>query len=90
MKDTLIKVDTASTQKLDPEMEHLHQQHVRLYSAGPTWASLQIRSYGPINPSGYGKSHNAYSDASLTVETATQLRNALNVWLSEHQPLSSL
>lgn len=83
----MIQVLTASTKKLDLEDRQIvhNPNHVRLYSETRHLAGLQIRTEGPITHSGRGKSHKCYSHATLNVETATKLRDALNEWLETQE-----
>ena len=85
MKDTSIEVSWTGIKRTDSENPD-HLQHVRLYPAGPTWASLQIRGKGAITESGRGKVWSWWSSAHLDFESAFKLRAALTAWIEEHYP----
>ena len=83
MKDTSIAVSWTGIKRTDDDLNHT-QHVVRLYPAGPTWASLQIRGKSAITESGSGKAWSWWSSAHLDLDSATNLRDALNEWIGEH------
>ena len=56
---------------------------IRIFGHSPDMAMLQIRTRGSINESG-GVPFHINSSAHLSLDTATELRDWLSVWITEH------
>ncbi len=83
MIDTSIPVPTNIRRVDDEDIGHL--RHIRLYPAGPTWASLQIRGRSAVTQSGRGKVWSWWSSAHLDYTAAVELRTALTDWIEDQR-----
>ena len=81
--ETLVKTHTHTKIQRDPPDADV-QSHVRIYGEMPGRVALQIRSHGIM--SSHGKvSKSAYSHASLDLDQAKGVRDALDAWIKEQE-----
>lgn len=82
LRDVLIKASTV-TKKLDFQTVTDTQSHVRFYFSSPDTCGLQIRARGPIVDG--GKTFDTFSHATLKLDGAKELREALDRWIKEKE-----
>lgn len=82
-RDKLIPASVTRTVKVNPIKVKNYSGNVRVYCESPSSLGLQIRTEGPINEKGNGKSFQCFSHASLDINAATILRNWLDQWIYE-------